>query len=480
MNASLIRTLCTPAKAGVVTAKRQYRHRSCLRRSTLFLLLMLLAPLPSHAQADDPALLRAYAAGYKAQFICSGLWNGGKSLANIEADELTGIYPKIADIVPTLKAEIDEANKQVSVAFDPAMPPRVARWQPLKGCAGYPIGYDQPAEPPMAARIAMLDDQKWPMGDKDALSLGQKGTTDLPNSAVNGTFGGKTSAVVVVHHGKIVGEAYKVGHDMHTSQRTWSVAKSIAGTYIGFLRQLTDLPLDRPLGKSQKTDDPRGDINIDNLLRMASGLHSNSAGNRTDNVYMGGGTIEEFAPLWPLLHKPGTHFRYSNNDILLAVLTAQEAQRSVGGDVHPNMLFRKLGMTRTLAETDWKGNYVLSSQVWTTARDMARLGMLYLNNGEWNDEQLLPKNWREYVSAPSGPQPKRQFGYGATFWLINKSEGIPKDTFAGLGNRGQFLIIIPSMDMVIVRRGYDSAGNRFDIEKFTREIVAAARIHPKR
>ena len=246
-------------------------------------------------------------------------------------------------------------------------------------------------------------------------------------------------------------------------------------------------PIFRSTGRSarvRKTDDPRGEITINNLLRMASGLHSNSAGNRTDNVYMGGGTIEEFAPLWPLLHKPGTHFRYSNNDILLAVLTAQEAQRSVGGDVHPNMLFRKLGMTRTVAETDWKGNYILSSQVWTTARDMARLGMLYLANGEWpygeKAEQLLPKNWREYVSAPSGPQPKRQFGYGATFWLINKSEGIPKDTFAGLGNRGQFLIIIPSMDMVIVRRGYDSAGNRFDIENFTRAAIAAVRIHPKR
>ena len=202
MNDSQIEIMCSPAKAGVVAAAVRYFQRSCLRRSTLFLLLMLLAPLPAHAQADDPALLRAYAAGYKAQFICSGLWNGGKSLANIEADELTGIYPKIADIVPTLKPEIDEANKQVSVAFDPTMPPRVARWQPLKGCTGYPIGYNQLAEPPMAARIAMLDDQQWPMGDADALNLDQKGTPDLPNSAVNGTFGGKTSAVVVVHKGK--------------------------------------------------------------------------------------------------------------------------------------------------------------------------------------------------------------------------------------------------------------------------------------
>ena len=97
-----------------------------------------------------------------------------------------------------------------------------------------------------------------------------------------------------------------------------------------------------------------------------------------------------------------------------------------------------------------------------------------MNNGPWNGEQMLPENWREYVSTPSGPQPQEgKFGYGATFWLMNQSEGIPKDTFAGFGNRGQYLVIIPSLDMVIVRRGYDSSENRFDIEAFTRDIVAA-------
>ena len=130
-------------------------------------------------------------------------------------------------------------------------------------------------------------------------------------------------------------------------------------------------------------------------------------------------------------------------------------------------------MTRTFAETDWNQDYILSSQVWTTSRDLARLGLLYLNNGEWNGEQLLPANWREYVSTPSGPQPDGKFGYGATFWLMNKSEAIPADTFAAFGNRGQYLVIIPSLDMVIVRRGYDSEGSRFDIEAFTRSAVAA-------
>ena len=129
-------------------------------------------------------------------------------------------------------------------------------------------------------------------------------------------------------------------------------------------------------------------------------------------------------------------------------------------------------MTRTYAETDWQDNYILSSQVWTTARDLGRLGQLYLNNGVWNGERLLPEDWREYVSKPSGPQPEGgDFGYGATFWLMNNSDGVPADAFAAFGNRGQYLVIIPSLDLVIVRRGYDTSSGRFDIAAFTRDIV---------
>lgn len=97
---------------------------------------------------------------------------------------------------------------------------------------------------------------------------------------------------------------------------------------------------------------------------------------------------------------------------------------------------------------------MLSSQVWSTARDLARLGQLYLDDGVLaNGERILPEGWAEYVSSPSGPQPDGPFGYRAGFWLFNKSDGIPPDTFAAMGNRGQFVVIVPSMNVVIVRRG---------------------------
>lgn len=435
---------------------------------------------------------RALAAGYKAQFICSGLWNGGKRLADIKADELTGIYDRIAGIVPALAEEVDESERTVRVRFADDAPPRVAIWNNKTGCTAMPIGSDRAQTgAPVEART-FADDQAWPMGDRNAVAQAATRSTGLKSAAERAflpeTYGGKTSAVLVLRKGKIQAEKYKAGHDLHTAQRTWSVAKSIAGTLVGHSvqQQMVDLHAPAGIAEWQQPGDPRAMLTIDNLMRMSSGLTSDTAGNRTDPVYMGGASVSQRATSWPLLYRPATRFRYANNDILLAVLATQahhlDRKHKTGNvtatahDFDPYGFFQKLGMTRTYAETDWQGSYILSSQVWTTARDLGRLGLLYLNNGMWNGQRLLPENWRAYVSASSGPQPEdSKFGYGATFWLMNRSEGIPKDAFAGFGNRGQYLVIIPSLDLVIVRRGYDSAEDRFDVEAFTRDIVRATR-----
>lgn len=448
------------------------------------LALALALAAPAVAQQTTPAapsrMDLAEAAGYKAQFVCSGLWNGNKTLADIEADELTGIYPHVAAIVPTLTAEIDEPAHQVSVAFAQDMPPRVARHNPVTGCTSMPIGWTQdgtrlPAESLERAPAGSADALNWPLGDANASDPRIMMITpfdQLVESAFEAkAFGGRTSGVVIVHKGRIVQERYKPGHDMHTAQRTWSVAKSMAGTYVGFVRQKGFVIPDAPVREWNVAGDPRKAITVDHLLRMGSGLVSDTPGNRTDAVYMGAGEVRQWTTLWPALHKPGTSFRYANNDILLATLAARDA----APDLHPHQMFDALGMTRTWAETDWQGNYILSSQVWTTARDLARMGLLYLNDGSWNGTPILPEGWRDYVTKPSGPQPAGPFGYGASFWLMNKSEGVPADAFAAFGNRGQYLVIIPSRDLVIVRRGYDADKDQFDIAKFTAEVLKQIR-----
>ncbi len=139
-------------------------------------------------------------------------------------------------------------------------------------------------------------------------------------------------------------------------------------------------------------------------------------------------------------------------------------------------------MTRTVPETDWQGNFVFSSQVWTTARDLGRLGILYLQDGVWNGQRLLPEGWATFVATPALDQPpvKRGdgstvMGYGAQFWLLNaRFPNVPNDAYTAAGHRGQYMVIIPSKNLVIVRRGYDpSGGARFKLDKLVEDILAA-------
>ena len=118
--------------------------------------------------------------------------------------------------------------------------------------------------------------------------------------------------------------------------------------------------------------------------------------------------------------------------------------------------------------------------MWTTARDLARLGLLYLNDGVVDGARILPEGWAAYVAAPSGPQPRPRTagvapaGYGAQFWLYGSDHGLPDGTYAARGNRGQILFIVPEQNVLVIRRGFDEVGGvRFDSVKFTADILSA-------
>ena len=445
----------------------------------------LLAPLPVAAQSVsqeeiDTRYDRALAAGYKALFLCSGIGNSGptgnrRHPVSIGAMELTGIQAPLDAIVPTLTAQVmtgdDGALDYVSVVFADDIAPRAAIFKGRdKGCSLLPVGAPPPqSETPYRQMI----DITVPPGSEQVQPPQTRGAgAEIAKRAFDQKYGEgtRTTAALIQRGDRILGEAFAPGYDGWLPQRTWSVAKSIAATLVGAAVQRGEADTAWSAGLGESADDPRRAITIDHLLRMASGRYSDTPGNRTDPLYFGGATVEETALHWPLVHDPGTVYRYANNDTLAAVMAIDETFKT-----HPPVdFFAKLSMTTTVAETDWQGDYILSSQVWSTARDLARLGQLYLDDGVLPDgTRILPKGWTEYVSTPSGPQPDGMFGYGAGFWLLNNSEGVPADTYAAMGNRGQFVVIVPSRDVVIVRRGEDPTGSRFDIAAFTRDVLAA-------
>jgi len=454
-----------------------------------FIMGMALAATALPAQAADAEINRAWAAGYRAAFTCSSLWNGaGKSLDAIERDELTGIYPEIEADVRALKADVDDEAKRVSVRYRDDMPPRIAEWDSREGCVTLPIGAAPRQRSDYRPGRPNLDDRAWPLGDKNARAPMPRAPTRYERAMMDSAeFGGRTSALLIVKNGQIVVEQYQDGHDIHTAQRTFSVAKSMAATLIGNAVAEGDIDVAKPamIADWQAPGDPRAEITTEQLMRMASGLTSDTAGNRSDAIYMGGASVRQWTVQWPLLNPPGSRFRYANNDTLLAVQSLKAARRKAldarnaksamirrGPTLDPARFFDHLGMTRTFVEHDADGDYILSSQVWTSARDLARLGLLYQNDGMWQGRRLLPEDWRRFVTTPSGPQPDGPFGYGAGFWLLNKSEGVPADAFGAFGNRGQYVVVIPSRQLVIVRQGYDDDKNRLDIARLVRAVVA--------
>lgn len=446
------------------------------RAPLLAAVLLVLGGAPAVAQtpssapppAPRPADL-AMAAGYKALMVCGAVFNAReagaeRTVESVEAHELVGIYPELDPLVRDMPAVIGES--EVRVAWDAAMPPRLAVHTPGRGCVIAPVGAE--SLPPRAP-VARADAPAWPTaaprGDTAALETTLAG-------ALGDTYGpGVTTALVVVQDGRLVAERYREGFGPDTPQRTWSVAKSLAGTIIGWVAQQGGVDVAAPAAIPEwaTPGDPRAAITVDQLMRMSSGLTSDTAGNRTDALYFGGVAIAEQTPGWPLIAPPGTRYRYANNDTLLAIHAIAPALAATP----PEAFLDRVGMRDTFIETDWRGGYMLSSQVWSTARDLARLGQLYVQDGVWEGERLLPEDWRAYVGAASGPQPNGALGYGATFWLMNRSEGVPADTLAAQGNRGQYIVIVPSRRIVLVRRGEDPAGRGFDLVAFTRDALAA-------
>lgn len=446
--------------------------------------LSVFALTPAAAQrvppADATTYQRAIAAGYKAAMYCSGIFTAGRTPAQIDADELTGIYPEYDAIVPTLTAEVNRTQGFVNVAFDATLPPRQADWNSVTGCTLQPIGAapsDVRVDPDAPRRSSATVLRPWPAGDAERSPRLRAFDPPLARAFAGGYgTGSKTIGIVVLRDGHIAAERYAGGWGPFAANRTWSVGKSIAGTLVGIVA--AERPLDvRAAGwvpEWRTPGDPRGSIRLDDLLRMGSGLHTDTAGNRTDLIYFGGGLVTEDATHWPLEALPATRFRYSNTDILLAVrgLRAVVGERTYRA-LPTTALFAPLGMTHTQAGTDWQGNYILSSQIWSTARDLARLGQFWLQDGVWQGRRLLPDGWMRYMTTPSGPQPAEGPGYGATMWLFGPKQGLPEGSYAAQGNRGQYVMVIPPAKLVIVRRGEDPGAARFDIARFAADVLAA-------
>lgn len=334
------------------------------------------------------------------------------------------------------------------------------------------------------------DSLPWPLGDRISDSLPPQVNKPLLQQAIThameATADGKpayTRAVLVVYDGQIVGEHYAPGFDKHTMMLGWSVSKSLTSALIGMLVKEGKLNVDAPAPVPEWRGTDKAAITLKHLLQQTSGLdfeEDYSKPSEATNMLFKEGDMAAYTAQLPLKHQPGTAFYYSsgNSNLLSRIIRHTVGEQHYAAFPY-QALFHKLGMYSTLLEPDASGTFIGSSYSYATARDFARFGLLYLNNGVWNGEQLLPAQWVQQSIQPSSADAQQQYGY--QFWLNGRSDGnpsqrifpdAPADLFYASGYGGQHIYIIPSRKLVVVRTGL----KKIDGNQLLKEVMEAIRL----
>ena len=205
--------------------------------------LGLLATTTVSVQAQETqATVDAYAAGYKAAFTCSAVFNAGKQKPAIDEHEFTGIYSLVQERVIELTADVDLEQKRVLVDYSDTMPPRISQWRPYLGCVQLPVGTtsyeisDLPQADGLPSRNTGTDNgAPWTKRNGVNEATGNAALDDVIRRAfIRGEYGAnaRTTAILIATPDEIIAENYIDGFTPTTSQRTWSVAKSIAASVV--------------------------------------------------------------------------------------------------------------------------------------------------------------------------------------------------------------------------------------------------------
>jgi CubicO group peptidase (beta-lactamase class C family) len=448
-------------------------------------------PRPASALAPPGTPLELGLAGY-AKVLCSAVFVSGREAE--EAAGNSGYFMLPENEREGVRWSVDRERRLVQMSKGGLT--RVARLYGDQGCIIHPRDHDgiffTPV--PVTTRLPDAATQPWPMGDASAEGpLPAEIDAARLKSAVDAAFDpeGLTAAFLVAYKGRIVAERYAAGITRDTQLESWSMGKSLTATLFALLLKEGLFTLDQPapVPDWRQPGDPRGRIRVSDLLRMSSGLrfiagqdpdYSPDKG-YPDHMYIYTGAVDAFrhSIIQPPQFPPATEGRYRNCDPLAIGYLIKRAVTARGEEYltfPQRALFDRVGIRRMVLETDPYGNFLLTGYDYGTARNWARLGLLYLQDGVWQGERLLPEGWAKFVSTPA-PAWKRPV-YGGLFWVNGEGEWkLPKEAYYMAGAGGQRVFVVPSHHLVVVRLGHfrgDRAGMKA-LDTALGELVAAIR-----
>jgi CubicO group peptidase (beta-lactamase class C family) len=428
-----------------------------------------------------PAALLHQATGSVAQHICSKGFLSGLQPADVMRDHLLP-EPGMALIAWALSYDVDRVKREVRARVFGGFEARSA-FREGRGCTLIYSGYPEPKDLSPVPDIAR---------EADALALPKIVKQREPRllAALDRAFSEpsegpprNTEAVVIVHAGQIIAERYAGGAGPDTPLLSHSIAKSVVSTLVGILVRDGKLRLDSPAPVSEWSNDERRSITIEQLLRMSAGFGFDEGDGPgiAPSIWFTEPDTATVSAEATLRHAPGTTWGYCSRCYMVLSRIIGDV---VGGgpqgvrDFAQRELFGPLGMERVTLEFDAMGTLMGAHAMFATARDFARLGLLYLNEGVAGSRRILPAEWIALVTRPTA-----QSGYGAGFWLNTTAakvpewgihwglSGAPRDAFMARGYLGQYIVVIPSANLVVVRMG-QSHGREAEIASVG-EIVRA-------
>ncbi|MFO7964116.1 MAG: serine hydrolase [Desulfobacterales bacterium] len=405
--------------------------------------------------------------GYAAKILCSSAYVSGREYKDIINQDLD--MPGISRFNTRLVKEERAAEASFLGIFKSR-----AIFRPGLGCTLCVDGVSEIELRQEAMGIREPDptqsDEIWPEGKavSDHMSLSKKLASALDMAFdENSEALRRTRAVVIVYNGRIVAERYAPGITKDTPLLGWSMTKSVTNALVGILVKENKLDLAQTdlMPQWRKEGDPRSNITLDQLLRMSSGLafleaYEEPITSDVNKMLFTASSASDFAAEKPLEAEPGSKWYYSSGTTNIIARIARDAAQMSQTEwfrFPKEALFDKIGMKSAVLEPDPSGNFVGSSYMYATARDWARFGLLYLNDGVWSGERILPEGWVAYSTTPT-PHTEPGQAYGAQFWLNHPNPQrrisfLPDDAFMALGHECQAVVIIPSRNAVVVRLG---------------------------
>jgi hypothetical protein len=426
-------------------------------------------------------------AAYKAKVLCSGVF-----VARRPAEAVLAVDLAADDLAPlaSFDADVDPANQTATASFA-GLFRRTALFRPGFGCtlltsggAGLPsfpapTGWQPDSHGNANISTGVDAAPAAPLPSKDKVRL--NATLDRAFAEPDPARLRRTRAVVVVQDGRIVAERYAPGFDAATPLAGWSLAKTAMNALVGVLVGEGRLSLSAPVLAPEwaTSGDARRAITLDHLLRMESGLRfTEEPGDPLQDVtamLFREPDAAAFAARKSLQAPPGTRWHYASGatNILSRMIRATLGEAEYAA-LPKRALFGPLGMDSAVIEQDASGTFVGSSFMHATARDWAKLGRLLAQDGVWEGRRILPEGWVAHTATPAPGDPERR--YGAHVWLKLDGGGdspLPGDAFHGVGFEGQYLTVIPSRKLVVVRLGLTRHGEAWRQGDFVGEVLGA-------